>query len=298
MNENKEELKLNIQKIFTQLRNLLNNREDELLLEVDKKYNKLFLNEQIFNQTQKMPTKIKESLEKGKLIQNEWSNNRLNSLINDCLNIENNINSIKSINESIKQYNSFNIQIYFFPDKDGIKLFSEEIKKFGNIQGNLFNSKIDFDQSLVYSWLNNKNFTSELLFRKTRDGSTPEDFHNKCDNKGTTITFIETTNGYKFGGYTEIEWDCSNQYKSDKQTFLFSFNKRNKYTSKRKGYLLACDKNSGPRFGHDEIYLYKTLDKGQIPEVKNPTFISDRQFTNGEEYWDIKELEVFKINYI
>ena len=149
MNENKEELKLNIQKIFTQLRNLLNNREDELLLEVDKKYNKLFLNEQIFNQTQKMPTKIKESLEKGKLIQNEWSNNRLNSLINDCLNIENNINSIKSINESIKQYNSFNIQIYFFPDKDGIKLFSEEIKKFGNIQGNLFNSKIDFDQSLV-----------------------------------------------------------------------------------------------------------------------------------------------------
>jgi len=221
MNENKEELKLNIQKIFTQLRNLLNNREDELLLEVDKKYNKLFLNEQIFNQTQKMPAKIKESLEKGKLIQNEWSNNILNSLINDCLNIENNINSIKSINESIKQYNSFNIQISFFPDKDGIKLFSEEIKKFGNIQGNLFNSKIDFDQSLVYSWLNNKNFTSELLFRKTRDGSTPEDFHNKCDNKGTTITFNKTTNGYKFGGYTEIEWDCSNKYKSDKQTFYF-----------------------------------------------------------------------------
>ena len=36
INEKKEELKFKIQKIFTQIRNSLNNREDELLLEVDK----------------------------------------------------------------------------------------------------------------------------------------------------------------------------------------------------------------------------------------------------------------------
>ena len=34
--KNKEDLKLNIQQIFTKIRNELNNREDELLLEVDK----------------------------------------------------------------------------------------------------------------------------------------------------------------------------------------------------------------------------------------------------------------------
>ena len=27
----------------------------------------------------------------------------------------------------------------------------------------------------------------ELLYRGTRDGMTPNDFHNKCDNKGKTI---------------------------------------------------------------------------------------------------------------
>ena len=47
ISHNKEELKLNIQKIFTKIRNELNNREDQLLLEVDEKYDDLFLKEEI-----------------------------------------------------------------------------------------------------------------------------------------------------------------------------------------------------------------------------------------------------------
>ena len=39
INKSKEELKINIQKIFTKLRTALNDREDELLNEVDNKYN-------------------------------------------------------------------------------------------------------------------------------------------------------------------------------------------------------------------------------------------------------------------
>ena len=45
INKSKEELKTNIQKIFTKLRNALNDREDELLLEVDNRYNELYFNE-------------------------------------------------------------------------------------------------------------------------------------------------------------------------------------------------------------------------------------------------------------
>ena len=43
---------------------------------------------------EKLPDKVKKSLEKGKLINNNWNNNNMNSLINDCLNIENNIEEI------------------------------------------------------------------------------------------------------------------------------------------------------------------------------------------------------------
>ena len=39
INEDKEKLKLDISKIFTKIRNTLNEREDELLLEIDNNYN-------------------------------------------------------------------------------------------------------------------------------------------------------------------------------------------------------------------------------------------------------------------
>ena len=43
IDKNKEEIKLEIQKTFTKIRNELNNREDQLLLEVDEKFKKNFL---------------------------------------------------------------------------------------------------------------------------------------------------------------------------------------------------------------------------------------------------------------
>ena len=42
INENKETLKMKIQKIFTKVRNTLNEREDEILLEVDNQFNNLY----------------------------------------------------------------------------------------------------------------------------------------------------------------------------------------------------------------------------------------------------------------
>ena len=263
---------------------------------MDKIFKKLNLDENIINKTEKLPNKINFSIEKGKLIINQWKQNELNSLINDCLNIENNIKEIISINEYVKKYSSLNLNIKFMPNKKDSKEILEIIKNYGKIQKGIFDSKIDFDEELINYWLNNKSFTAELLFRKSRDGSTPNDFHSKCDNKGITITFIETNKGYKFGGYTETPWDCSNQYKTDKSTFIFSFNYKEKYRAKNyNNFTLACDKNSGPRIGNDDIYIKETLNKG---ETKNMNFIEDRKITNGEQYWDIKELEVYKLIYI
>ena len=204
------------------------------------------------------------------------------------------------INESIKKCNSLNILINFYPDENGINEILETIKQFGKV-GKIFDSKIEFDEKLVISWLNNRNFKSELLFRKTRDGSTPNDFHNKCDNKGITIVFIETTKGYKFGGYTELQWDSNSGGKTDKSTFIFSFNKKQKYTARNNKNSIFCDSDSGPWLGnggHPEIYLNGQLNKGISYDNSSNTFLLGRQLTNGEEYWDVKELEVYKITYI
>ena len=47
ISKDKEELKLNIQKIFTKLRNIINNREDELLMEVDNKFDDIYFRDEI-----------------------------------------------------------------------------------------------------------------------------------------------------------------------------------------------------------------------------------------------------------
>ena len=160
--------------------------------------------------------------------------------------------------------------------------------------------KLHFEEKLVYTWLNNIEFTSELLYRKTRDGSTPNDFHNRCDNKGITITFIETTKGYKFGGYTELQWDKSEKSKKDKSIFIFSFNNKQKYLARNNNNSIGCFINEGPRFGcgFPEIYLKNSLNKGESLDNAYCTFSQGRLLTNGESSWDVKELEVFKIKYV
>ena len=77
INENKEKLKIEIQKLFTKLRNSLNDREDILLSEVEQKYDELFFKEDIIKESEKLPNKIKASLEKGKTINNDWDENNL-----------------------------------------------------------------------------------------------------------------------------------------------------------------------------------------------------------------------------
>ena len=67
VNENKENLKIKISKIFTQLRSELNEREDAILLEVDQKFDDLFFKEEFIKESEKLPKLAKNLLDKGKI---------------------------------------------------------------------------------------------------------------------------------------------------------------------------------------------------------------------------------------
>ena len=42
-----------------------------------------------------------------------------------------------------------------------------------------------------------KNVIYKLLYRATKDGNSPESFHQKCDNIKGTLTIIKTTKGMR-----------------------------------------------------------------------------------------------------
>eukprot|EP00771_Trimastix_marina_P000673 gnl/Trimastix_PCT/1696.p1 GENE.gnl/Trimastix_PCT/1696~~gnl/Trimastix_PCT/1696.p1 ORF type:complete len:397 (+),score=56.95 gnl/Trimastix_PCT/1696:159-1193(+) len=71
-------------------------------------------------------------------------------------------------------------------------------------------------------WVPRHYTRAELLYKATRDGFMTATFHTKCNNQGTTLTLIQSTNGNLFGGYTPIPWTSDGQYHVDTATFIFS----------------------------------------------------------------------------
>ena len=133
-NKDCEELKCKIQKIFTKIRSALNEKEDKLLLEVDEKFNEIYIKDDIIKESEKLPNKIKISLEKGKKIEKEWNDNNLNLMINNCINFENNIKEINKINYINYEYQSNkDIVINFSLEEDTINQFIDKIKSLGEI---------------------------------------------------------------------------------------------------------------------------------------------------------------------
>ena len=132
INEDKENLKLKIQKIFTQLRNKINNKEDEILARVDNKFNKLFFKEEFLKISENLPNKVNQLLIQGKNINNDWKEENSISLINDCINIEKNIININKINRKIKILNNSKIKIKFCKNNEQDEI-ENDIDDFGNI---------------------------------------------------------------------------------------------------------------------------------------------------------------------
>ena len=314
INKSKEELKLYVQKIFTKIRSAINEREDELLLEIDNKYNDNFCREDIIEESIKLPNKIKKSLEKGKLSDDDWNNNnKLSSLINDCINIENNIKSINYINDNIKNSNNFKkIKIGFAPKDDSINEFIQNIKKFGKIDVLL----PQFEDSLI---LKNKDDLKKLLelisnsveinntkliYRSTRDGNTFKNVVDKLKNKSNLIFIYLTGNERIFGNYlkTKLEnlGNSKDKYYRDENAFVFSLNNNKIYKILSPEYairfhinypiLIGNNDNENGFFFREDI----VCDAGLTNEPKIYNFGDNKcELTNfNNEFY---ELEIFEI---
>jgi len=320
INQNKEDIKTQIQKIFTKIRNELNKREDFLLQEVEDIFKKKFFGEEIIKQGEKLPNKVKKSLDKCKGIEYNNEENKIISLINDCTNIEENINEINKINDSISKNNDLgDTKVIFYPlegDDSQLNILIKDINIFGNvcITGELFtNSSIinkDINKiNLLIKWLKEKIKTevisSELIFRMSKDGDKSEDFHKFCDNQGPTLVIIQTTSNKIFGGFTPLNWKSTEEKPIDKnyQTFIFSLDLNKKYDQvKINSQAIKCSKEFGPNFGNDDIELKKNLKDGICYADNSCNFICGGKTellgsNNNNETFSTKELEVFKIIY-
>ena len=102
----------------------------------------------------------------------------------------------------------------------------------------------------------------ELIYRGTRDGSSSNDFHNKCDNKGESIILIKNNKDNIFGGYTSYPWGKGNgNYHSAPDSFLFTLTNiyninPTKFPSKNDQKEVYHYIGNGPCFGYAcDLYI-------------------------------------------
>ncbi len=313
INKTKEELKLEILNVFTKFRNALNEREEELLSEIDKKYEECYFSENLVKESEKLPQKVKISLEKSKKINNEWNdNNKLAYIINESIKIENNIKYINSINDSIKKSKSNNYLIKFIPEEE-INKFLNEIRKFGNIlkiqkeEKNCFFNFIKKsniikpeEMDLILSWFNLRPNKFNLLLDSKIDGDLTSTFVNKCASKFPTMLFIKSTDGYRFGGYTSKKWgiDCDS---NDECCFIFSLDLKEKYPIKESKYATMIRQNNWLSFGSgSSLYLYNgcTSRNDNYTGSSNFNFPKNKSEINGNKpRYTVSSYEVYEVQF-
>ena len=150
--------------------------------------------------------------------------------------LKNEINNMKTNTNNFMNASGYNIELF----NDFKKTIDSQIIRYDELSL--------IDDGIKYKF-NKKVKNYKLLFRASRDGFRANDFHSKCDGKNYTITFVITSIGRRFGGFTDQAWDQSGNYKTGSNGFIFSLNNKEIYYNKNSSYNIRCHSSYGPSFG-------------------------------------------------
>ena len=153
---------------------------------------------------------------------------------------------------------------------------------------------------MISDWINpNKKIIYNQIYKATRDGGTGKNFHSHCDNKGPTLTLINSTNGYIFGGFISISWEGPENwtYKSnDDSAFIFSIDNKIKYPIQNKSCVIYNQINYGPDFGSNDIYLCENfLNNNENQCNRCKYYNASPEKLSGGKNFQVKELEVYSV---
>ena len=234
---------------------------------------------------------IKENQDLNQLIRN------LYSIIKD-LKKENESNNqkIKNLEEEIKEIKNKLLPLKEEKDKN-------EKEKDENFfyQSTVLQSKEE--KELISNWIKENTYKKfKLLYRASKDGDLMKTFHEKCDNKGPTVMLIKTNTGFRFGGYNPLFWDQSGNYKSDKLTFIFSLDKKKKYTLKsgQEQYSVYGDSSwiafgSGHDIGIFDQCMRNNTSYVNTPDSFNTTEKSE--LSGGQYNITVSDYEVYSVEF-
>ena len=164
------------------------------------------------------------------------------------------------------------------------------------------------DQVQMSRWIGErKKFT--LLFKASRDECSSTAFHNKCNNKGPTVTILYNTNKSVYGGYTSVNWKSCGNYLQDAKAFLFRLYQNGVWkpvqmTVQNATQAIYDDASYGPTFGGHDLHTFSNTvnTNGTYFPLNGSVTMGHSYATKGENYNSIanghiqvKDMEVYLV---
>ena len=268
--------------------------------------NKINLTKNEINKFNKSLPEFKEIKNTLKLINTQLENNKKEE-ISKIIKIQ------KIINESNLLLNKQISQNKIYKEEKDIneKNNEELIKEIGVLEDkysklqkelqylkeeNKFNSKIIKTQEeydTLKQFLSPDNFKLKLIYRLSKDGSLPINFHNKVKNIKRTFILLLLKDGNKIGGFTSLSWDKIG-FQINFYSFLFNLNKKKLYPIQNSINSIYCSPNEFPTFGEGDLKIYSDKISSNFP-MSYAIESKKRDLTNGKEFVELSEFEVFTI---
>eukprot|EP01084_Bolivina_argentea_P020697 38483_1 len=142
----------------------------------------------------------------------------------------------------------------------------------------------------------------KLLFRGSKHGFKCKHFHQKCDNKGKTLTIIQTDKNNVFGGYTSVPWTSFMNKIPDETAFLFLIRSNKNYEpqtfniKKKQSFAVVHGSCYMVVFGSGwDLVGYGDCNTGHANYVKAESFeMPSLHYLNGDvQYFTIVDIETF-----
>ena len=215
--------------------------------------------------------------------ENETYKKKLEELMNDKINSENEINQLKEELQNIKsQYTKINNK------EENLRLVKGEI-----IENN---EELEFLAQKICK--EHKKITLNLLYKATIDSPKAASFHKRCDSSESTLVLVKSDKDKRFGGFTTCSWEGECIEKEDENAFVFSLDKMKTYDIIPYEKAIGCYPNFGPIFLGCQIRIYdEAFVKGGSTYLKGSTYYTeeDYELTGGEQQFLVKEIEVYGV---
>ena len=146
----------------------------------------------------------------------------------------------------------------------------EQIK---NCESLILNENLNYE-TILKNWINpNKKIKFTLLYRMTKDGDNINTYHEKCCNKGPTISLIKLEDANIIGGYTPLNFNKSGDWQKDNDSFIFSLTKNKKFGKTK----MNCESIFDSEKYACNFETFKFNEKSQM-SMKNMYFTGDNKY--------------------